>query len=743
MGSVRGCEDHPIRSFGFPRPAGLGGAFAKASVLGALNVQGVDSLQLTDSKELTSGFSGAPIWDVGRARVIGVARLVVQPDALGKLSETAFVITSECVKRTFPDLPITDECPFKALGRFTREDDRLYKGRTRAINSLLAMLATEPSFLLVTGPSGSGKSSLVRAGLLPHMERDAFPGSSGWTPYILEPDSTKPILDLVRASGIDIGAADLRTEAANWKANHPAVKRLLVIVDQFERLFSEAFDPQRADFLRSLARICSSPEWGITFLAVMRTEFYGSLLEHAPAELASALDHSTLNVPKGITDSELREIIENRPTENGWAITQDLVASMINDAVGAGESAFLGDREAVATVLPLLEFALWRLWQPDRTDDPPGQLILPRYTAKGGLYGSLVDWADQAYRALTPEKKVFARRVFTSLVRPGVKDKGVPATGQVQPLTYLRAPGPDGDRIFEVIQHLTNYHLLVSDESTVQLAHDSLISRWPLLRFWVDEDHDFLKWRTALDDLIEARLTPPSAGKVPVKQSIIHDEQLKESLGWLRSRREDIPANVIQTIERSQKVARRKTFFLWSLAALVLAFALIGALYLVQAKRRSEQALLRVSSFGSAITAANANGNVLRATALAIAGPASYVSASQIDPLIAQYATVANVDLPLVTDHFDQIYELTTGKETIAAVGSRPGLAARQLELAVWGDSDEPRTLAGAFIGLAVSPGAQLVAVGDVEKAPVSIRLYSRKLILITTITATTLKVPR
>lgn len=743
LGSARGCNEHPIYSYGFPQPTGLGGAHAKASVLGSLDVRGVDSLQLSDSKELTSGFSGAPIWDTKRGRVIGVARFVVEPDALGKLSETAFVVTSECVKQTFAELRVNDDCPFKALGRFTREDERLYKGRTRAINSLLAKLATEPSFLLVTGPSGSGKSSLVRAGLLPQIEKGAFSGSSGWIPYIAEPDPAEPIREMVGASGIDIGAADLQAEVANWRKHHPTAKRLLVIVDQFERLFSEAFDPQRAGFLKSLARISSSPEWGITFVAVMRTEFYPSFLEQAPAQLASALDHSTLNVPKGITDRELQEIIEKRSTENGWTITQDLVAAMIDDAVGAGESAFLGEREAVATILPLLEFALWRLWQPDRPEDAPGQLILPRYTSKGRLYGSLVDWADQAYQALTPENKLLARRVFTSLVRPGVKEKGVPATGQIQHLSYLGATGRDGGRVFEVIQHLTNYHLLISDKSTVELAHDSLISRWPLLRFWVDEDYDFLKWRTSFDDLVEARLPGPSTENQSAKQSLIHGEQLKASLGWLRSRQDDIPANIIATIERSQTAARRKAFFLWSLAGIVLASGLAGALYLVQAKRSSEQALLRSSSFSSAIAAANANGNTLRSTALTIAGPTSYMNASQIDPVIAQYATVANLDLPLVTDHFDQIYELSTAKGTVAAVGSRPGLPERKLELAVWDDSGAPRTITGAFTGLAISSDGQMVAVGDVEKDPLTIHLYSRKLDLITTITATTLKAPR
>lgn len=128
----------------------------------------------------------------------------------------------------------------------------------------------------------------------------------------------------------------------------------------------------------------------------MRTEFYRSLLEQAPAQLALALDHSTLNVPKGITDRELQDIIEKRPTEIGWAITQDFLTVMTDDAVGAGESASVGEREELATVLPMLEFALWRLWQPEHPEDIPGQLTLPRYTANGRLYGSLVDWADQA-----------------------------------------------------------------------------------------------------------------------------------------------------------------------------------------------------------------------------------------------------------------------------------------------------------------------------------------------------------
>ncbi len=765
LGSSVGCEKHDIKAIGFPKMTGSGGAGAVGRVAVRLDVQGIDSLQLTDSTELTSGYSGSPIWDEKRKRVIGVARVVAKPDELGRLTETAFVTTAECVQKTFPECQATDECPFKALQRFTVDDEHLYKGRSRAVQSLVSKLNAKPPVLLVMGPSGSGKSSLVRAGLVPALKRDGIPNSARWQVLTVEPDPLKPIRGLIASSGLDLWADDLSCEINRWYTKHPASPHLLIIVDQFERLFSKSFDDQRSEFLESLSRLCATLGV-VTVLGVMRSEFYGLLTEESPVALTAALDESVLNVPKGITDEELREMIETRSLECGWPVEPDLVAAIIDDAVGSGESSSTGAKEAAATVLPLLEFALWRLWQPENKSAPPRELSLARYRAMGRLYQSLGDWAEKAYRDLSPAKQTAARQIVTHLVRPGREEKKVPPTGQIQSLKNLGIDSAKRNDLFDVVQYLVSHHLIVYDSTSqsIQLAHDSLITRWPLLKFWLKEDSAFLDWRSSIEDTLD-RYGGTKFSSIAVSQ--IHrlsGHALDDAISWAEKRDQELSPRLRELIDSSKR--RRVLDRVASVTGIALLIALLGWLFLdkhyadvelahqkevqviIEKEASRAKSLAKFQEIRAKALAARTSGDDLRATSIdlyALETFASDLPDDQQQVAVSHFAGTVNRDLPIVLESFQTLSELTSvlHGEVVVAVGRREGLDQREVELAVWdGLGSTPKTKNGSFTGLAISPDGNIIAVGDISEAPLRIQLYSRKLEPLATIIAAVLKAP-
>lgn len=191
IGSSAGVTGHKVCTFGFPVVGDIKGIWGHGEVIGKVTERGNSLLQI-DSNEITKGFSGAPLWDESRQRVIGIVVGTVKKDLFDKLQNVAFVIPSEILHSICPEIKINDICPYRGLFSFKEDDEYLFFGRERLVLELGKQLRTNPRFLAIVGSSGSGKSSLVFAGLLPRIQRGEIIGFENAQIVTFRPNDVSP-----------------------------------------------------------------------------------------------------------------------------------------------------------------------------------------------------------------------------------------------------------------------------------------------------------------------------------------------------------------------------------------------------------------------------------------------------------------------------------------------------------------------------------------------------------------------
>jgi WD40 repeat protein/class 3 adenylate cyclase len=339
-----------------------------------------------------------------------------------------------------------EESPFKGLASFDVGDADLFFGRERLVAELVARLAGS-SLLGVVGPSGSGKSSAVRAGLIPAIRSGVLPGSDEWEVAVIRPGA-HPIAELDRAL-----------------AERTPPDHLLLAVDQFEEVFTHCADEtEQARFLAGLADTSKDTTNGVTIVLALRADFYGRCAEDpALAELLGA--NHVLVGP--MTADEYRRAIEQPALRVGVHVESALTEALVDE---------VGDEPGA---LPLLSTALLELW--DRRD---GRAIrLDAYLQTGGVRGAVARLAEDVYGGLDPEQQAVARAVMLRLAAPGEGD------------TVVRRRVPlvefDAERnqdVADVVAVLTDRRLLTVSDGIVEVAHEALLREWPRLREWLVED---------------------------------------------------------------------------------------------------------------------------------------------------------------------------------------------------------------------------------------------------------------
>ena len=413
---------------------------------------------------------------------------------------------SPAVEDPAPDQP-SDEArvrasgpPYRGLAPFRRDDEARYFGREGSTAALLARLAEAASaggIVMVTGASGTGKSSLIQAGAFPAIARGelAVPGSSSWPVVELRP-GPDPVAELLRklpeltdTLATLSPSASLVQDAvkASIARQRPTARRLLIVVDQFEEVFTQCADDERRRlFVDLLASACAPRQGGgvppAVVLLGVRADYYGPCLRY-PA-LAAALDRPVALPP--MTDLELREAVTRPAEAAGLRLERGLVDLMLRDIGVIGQ-------DAEAGALPLLSHTLLATWQ-NRRDD---ELTIAGYREVGGIQGAVAVTAEQAYARLDPAGQAASRAILLLLIRvnPEAHDTRRSATR-----TELVDQAPEPQAAAAALEILAGARLVTLDADAVTITHDALLRVWPRLRAWVDEDRAGLLTRQRLED---------------------------------------------------------------------------------------------------------------------------------------------------------------------------------------------------------------------------------------------------
>jgi formylglycine-generating enzyme required for sulfatase activity len=400
-----------------------------------------------------------------------------------------------------PRKPFTGVNPYRGLRKFTEYDAEFFFGRNAAIQTLLdrakVMVESDTGayasdLMAVLGPSGSGKSSLVRAGLIPAIHQGRLPGSNQWPVMVLLPGD-HPLESLARGfeGQVDGKLAAIRKQLGNddpaglhtlmvaalTRANKPEDAVFVLVVDQFEELFTICTnEKERRRFIDKLLYAGQSHRHRCLIVVTMRSDFYSKVAAYKP--LAEAITrHQMLVSP--LTEKELREAILLPAEAVGLELEKDLVEQLLADTRNA------------PGVLPLLQHALYELFQRRRDR----LLTLEAYGSIGGVKGALAHRADGVINALNPDQQQVVRRIFMRLVQPGSN------AADTRRRATLPEIGNPAD-VKPLVTILADANLLITDRDTGQdvldVSHEALIQEWPLLRQWLNEDRGFLLWQQRL-----------------------------------------------------------------------------------------------------------------------------------------------------------------------------------------------------------------------------------------------------
>ncbi len=383
--------------------------------------------------------------------------------------------------------------PFKGLRAFHEDDSANFFGRDRLVADIIRRLDSGTSLIGLVGPSGSGKSSVVRAGVLPALRKGAIDGSDRWLIAHMVPGA-HPFAELeaalLRASldapdSLSEQLADPETGIlrAVLRVLPEEQSRLVLVVDQFEELFILVEDEaRRSDFLKGLLLAASDPHSRVMIMFTLRADFYDRPLRHP--EFGTAMSAGIVNVVP-MSPDEL-EVAARRPAEEtGVALEPSLLAALLADVLGRPGG------------LPLFQYTLTELF--DRRSDQT--LTLATYETMGGVVGALGRRADAIYADLDPAEQATARQLFLRLVT--IADGGEWGRRRV-PASEILSLDIDVVALQTVIDAFVAHRLLTLDRDsvtgapTVEVAHEALLTNWQRLQTWIEDARDDLKRHDAL-----------------------------------------------------------------------------------------------------------------------------------------------------------------------------------------------------------------------------------------------------
>ncbi len=384
--------------------------------------------------------------------------------------------------------------PFRGLRAFSEEDASVFFGRDRVVAETVRRLADDHRLIVLVGPSGSGKSSIVRAGLMPAVRKGAIPGSDRWSIASMVPGSD-PFIELEAAllrSTIDPPdslSEPLRAEdgsglmRAALRVLPTDSSRLLLIIDQFEELFTLVDDDAvRQRFLDQIVSAVDDPHGRVVVVLTLRADFYRRALDHAA--FATRMGAGVVNVAS-LAPDELEAAALEPALRSGVTLEPALLADLVADVIGQPGA------------LPMFQYTLTELF--DRSVG--GVLTAGVYREMGGVRGSLTRSADALLETFNEEQQMVAKQVLLRLVAITEHDEW---SRRRVPASELVSLGIDIVAIEEVIERFARQRLLSLDRNpvtgapTVEVAHEALLHEWKRLRKWIEQNREDLVCRRAL-----------------------------------------------------------------------------------------------------------------------------------------------------------------------------------------------------------------------------------------------------
>jgi WD40 repeat protein len=526
--------------------------------------------------------------------------------------------------------------PYRGLRSFREEDHRWFFGRDRDIQRLVEKLKRR-QFLAVVGPSGSGKSSVTLAGLLPRLRAGAVPGSESWAIVTLTPGA-RPLEALAAAvlqvhPGLPAPAvlSELATgDTALSVRMRGGDQTVALVVDQVEETFTQCEDIEaRRRFFGNLLQ-ASAMGGPCTVVITMRADFYPHAADY-PALAQALANHQYLVGP--LDRDAIRQVIEQPARLAGLSLQQGLVDAIVRD-VGVEPG-----------TLPLMEHTLFELWERRRGRT----LTLDALAEVGGVAGAVSQRADQIWESFTPEEQTAAKQVLLRLSHPG---EGTADTKRPALLTDIPTADIAAGTVEHVVHTLSDARLLTTstgDRGTiVEVSHEALIRVWPRLRQWIDQDRADIATR----ERISLAASEWSIERNP--DLLWRGTRLNVAIDWFARHKTALNRAEIEFLHASdhaessaQRRRRGRVLAVFVTLTVLAATATVAGL---QAREQAERARANERAAQALALAARANERAAQALALATASLSTPDSNSALAlALAAESATATDSPLPRST----------------------------------------------------------------------------------------------
>ncbi|MDJ0577609.1 MAG: pentapeptide repeat-containing protein [Xenococcaceae cyanobacterium MO_234.B1] len=480
-----------------------------------------------------------------------------------------------------------DICPYKGLEYFdcNDEDPKYFYGREKLTDKLIDRVR-QNNFLAILGASGSGKSSVLRAGLLHQLKLGRkLAGSQDWKIQIMLPGQhplqnlalswLEPNLsDTERAKQLDDIESLLQKEGEGLRklVQASTSNRIILVIDQFEEAFTLCPDlKKREAFFQCLLEALDQTDNKLCLIIAMRGDFFGKCIEREYSGLSQIIQANLITIPP-MKAEELRQAIASPADKVKLTLEPGLAETILKDVEGSPGS------------LPLLQDTLRELWYRRENN----QLKFTAYSKLGGIGGTLNQRATKVYKSLTPQEQDCAKHIFLSLTTLG---EGTEDTRRRVLKQDLITAKHSEKLIDNVVQKLADEKLIVTrnqvesnsqigQQAEIDVAHEALIRNWILLRQWLDECRDKLRQKRKIEDSAKDWQT-----SVQKTDYLLSKKRLKEAKDFQKEQQEKYPLSQLASsfVTKSSKYQRRERIKFFGLFLIIpLIGTIIGGYFVVR-----------------------------------------------------------------------------------------------------------------------------------------------------------------